>query len=74
MSLSREILGEYVRHRLYGERHRRHGSWPMGGRRRLRPRRHRGVEVKGCGCCLPMPLGVLAASGLSLRLLLRSRS
>lgn len=77
VGLGREILGDYLRHRLYGERHHRHGYWPIRGRRHgvFRPRRHRGVEVRGCGCCLPIPIGVLAGTGLGLRLLLvRSRS
>ncbi|HEV2723906.1 MAG TPA: hypothetical protein VGV10_04680 [Thermoleophilaceae bacterium] len=27
----------------------------------------RGTQVRGCGCCLPIPLGMAAASGIGLR-------
>ncbi len=42
---------------------------PFGGRR---PRGR--VQVRGCGCCLPIPLGIVTASGLGLRALIRSRA
>jgi hypothetical protein len=79
MGLGRELVNEYIRHRVYGGRHRRSGYYPM---RRgteplyalLRPRRRRSVEVRGCGCCLPIPLGLVTASGLGLRALARRRS
>jgi len=31
-----------------------------------RPRRK--VEVRGCGCCLPIPLGVLAGTAIAVQL------
>ena len=49
---------------------RRHrASGPFGSYRR-----RGGVEVRGCGCCLPLPLGVVATGALGLRALLRARS
>ncbi len=79
MALGREIVREYLRHRLYGERHRRYGHWPMRSRHvgpfSLRaPRAHRRAEVKSCGCCLPIPLGLVAATGTGLNMLYRRRS
>lgn len=79
MGIGREILHEYVRHRLYGERHRRYGLWPTSRRYAgpfsvRRPRSHHRTQVRGCGCCLPIPLGLVASTGLGLNLLLRRRS
>jgi hypothetical protein len=79
MGLGREIFGEYMRHRLYGGRHRRRGGWPLSSRYAgpfalRRPRARRRVEVRGCGCCLPIPLGLLAGTGVGLNLLSRRRS
>lgn len=31
-------------------------------------RRPGGVEVRGCGCCLPIPLGLMAGVGVAARL------
>lgn len=31
------------------------------------------VQVRGCGCCLPIPLGVTAAGALGLRSAMRRR-
>ena len=64
----RSFLREYLRHRLLGERH-RHRRGPLA-----LPRRRGGVEVRGCGCCLPIPLGLLTSAGLGLRAVLRART
>jgi hypothetical protein len=79
MGLGRELVDEYIRHRLYGGRHRRYGHYPMRrGPERfyglLRPRRRRSFEVRGCGCCLPIPLGLVTAGGVGLRVLARRGS
>jgi hypothetical protein len=42
-----------------------------GRRRRRRPRRRTNVRVGGC--CLPIPLGVVTASALGVRLAARRR-
>ncbi|MDP8943786.1 MAG: hypothetical protein M3N16_06690 [Actinomycetota bacterium] len=96
MGLLRLLLADYLRRRLLGGRHRRHGGSPWRsperyygwgppgygygmGRRRYggpfgAPRPRGGVQVRGCGCCLPLPLGVLVTAALGLRGLLRARS
>ncbi|CAA9509287.1 MAG: hypothetical protein AVDCRST_MAG53-2839 [uncultured Solirubrobacteraceae bacterium] len=34
----------------------------------MRPRRRTSrVQVRGCGCCLPIPLGVLTLTAVALR-------
>ena len=35
------------------------------------PRRHSRVQVRGCGCCLPIPLGVLTVTALGARTAMR---
>ena len=84
--LLRRLLGG--RHRGYGRSSwtSRGGHWgPLGGYGHRMGRRHGpgpfgysrprgGVQVRGCGCCLPVPLGVLGFLGLCLRALLRARS
>jgi hypothetical protein len=64
----RSFLREVLLHRLLGVRHRPRRS-PLA-----LPRRRGGVEVRGCGCCLPIPLGLLTSAGLGLRVVLRARS
>ena len=60
---------------LWGPPRRHYGYW--GTRRHSRgpfgyyPRRHGRSNVRVVGCCLPIPIGVLAALGLSLKLLRR---
>ena len=70
-SLLRQLGRDYLRHRLYGPRHRPRGGW-MAPRRHSRyvlaPRPRSRVQVRGCGCCLPIPLGFLAGLGLGARL------
>jgi hypothetical protein len=79
MGLGREIAREYVRHRLYGRRHHHRHGWRTVSSRYVgpfaarRPRSHHRTNVSGCGCCLPIPLGLLAGTGLGLNVLLRRR-
>lgn len=83
-SLPRRLAREYVLHRLGGRRHGRgYGTgasqqayWmsrrqPRGRFGRQRPRRN--VQVRGCGCCLPIPLALVTGAGLALRVGLRAR-
>ena len=50
------------RHGGYLMRRRHHRARPFGAHRRG------GVEVRGCGCCLPIPLGLVVSAGLAARL------
>ncbi|MCA1837409.1 MAG: hypothetical protein LC674_01070 [Actinobacteria bacterium] len=81
MGLLERILRERLRQRMYGGR-RRQSSWLLlppprprnrgygiWGRPSRRPYYGRSrTHVQGCGCCLPLPLGLLSAAVLSLRL------
>jgi hypothetical protein len=55
----------------------RHGHW-MGRRHHRSPfvahRPRRRVEVRGCGCCLPIPLAVAMSGVLGTRAAIRSRA
>ena len=88
MGLFEDLGKEYLRHRVYGSRHRRypgsrwrtsggywgaprHGGYLMRRHHRAGPfgaYRRGGVEVRGCGCCLPIPLGVMVSIGAAAKL------
>jgi len=80
MGLLDVILRDQLRRRYgygYGHRRRRsryHGPFILGRPSYRSPRRRRNVHVRFGGCCLPIPLGVLAGSGLATRALVRRRS
>ena len=81
-SLPRRVAREYMILRLGGHRS-RHSRWGYGrppsrwtytrspgwGTTHW-PRHHRGssgVQVRGCGCCLPIPLALAPATAVGLR-------
>jgi hypothetical protein len=76
MALLDHLLREQMRRRAYGRRdwspfgsarrrHRGYGMWGRPSRGLYTPRRR--VQVRGCGCCLPIPLGLTAAGALAVR-------
>jgi hypothetical protein len=74
-SLPRRMAREYLIHRL-GGRPRDHRRYWGGASHRGpfgMPRRRSNVQVRGCGCCLPIPLALVTGAGLALRAGLRSR-
>jgi hypothetical protein len=56
---------------------RHHGHW-MGRRHQRGPfvahRPRRRVEVRGCGCCLPIPLALIVGGALGAREAIRRRA
>jgi hypothetical protein len=58
------------RHRRYGGRSRGRGGF-FGPMPYYSRRTRGGSRVSVTGCCLPIPLGMLATAGLGARLLLR---
>jgi hypothetical protein len=76
----RHLLRAYLVDRLVrGGRHRRHGRYGYGRRPHRRTgfhgplpyystRTRRGSRVHVTGCCLPIPLGVVATCATALRL------
>jgi hypothetical protein len=85
MGMFRQLGRAYLTHRLLNRRSRgRYGRSPYYARQRggrggffgpfpyYSGRTRRGTQVRVTGCCLPIPLGLLAALAVGARLLLRS--